>query len=157
MPRRKTSRGQEDHGPTYLVKPVVEVASELDDRIKMGQELQRMLSPSGAGQLLLGGQLDEAKSKYRMWQSYNVTYLERAFSTNEIANDYSGAGMPVIGTLYTSDVTVWRELGRDVHRDVRYLISLFERLKLYEASEPRIQAPAQMTQRAHLLRRGPDR
>jgi len=131
MPRRRSSTndGEDEPRQTYLAKPLDQVSSELADRIAKGNQLKQSVSPTI---VIIADELDTLAAQIRNWGAYNRTYLERAFTTSEIADDYAGVGAPLIA--FGGHVTLserLRDLLMDLQRDIDYLVGLQDRLSLY--------------------------
>jgi hypothetical protein len=129
MARRRPSRSgpSEEDRPTYLAKPFEEVAAVLDDRIAKGRELAQF-DLIGIPQR---GFVDELKAKFWSWHNYNATYLERAFTTKELHDNYEGGAFAFAVSGRETDLDRLRALGRDLRRDIDHLVGLRERLDLY--------------------------
>lgn len=130
MPRKSSKRASaDDERPTYLAKPIADVAAALDERISKGRELQSQLQQNV---LSVPGRLQELKETHRIWDSYNATYLERAFTTKELLDEYTWwPGIAFGGP--ESDADRLADLQDDLQRDLAILGRLRERLSLYEA------------------------
>src|SRR6266849_10107513 len=138
MPRRrKIDDSGDDDRPTYLAKPLVDVAAALDERIAKGRELLGQFDVHVFPQ---PGRVDELNSQFWAWHNYNKTYLERAFTTKELHDWYEGVVFRVVGG-HDTDLDRLRELARDLQRDISKLVDLRERLPLYESAEPQPRHP----------------
>ncbi len=137
MPRKSTKSGPtDDDRPTYLAKPMADVAAVLDDRITKGRDLQSQLQLEV---LSVPGRMQELKEAHRSWDSYNATYLERAFTTKELFSNYTWwPGIAFGGPI--SDADRLQDLRQDLERDLGILTRLRDELSLYEP--PDEQAPA---------------
>jgi uncharacterized protein (TIGR02391 family) len=113
---------------TYLAKPIAEVSADIEKQIGQGRELQLFL----VSMVLMPSQFVEFASKFRTWRDYNQTYLERAFTTDEISTGYHNTGL--IGLLpYRASVALQLKQQTDsLQSNLNFLISLKERLSLYE-------------------------
>jgi uncharacterized protein (TIGR02391 family) len=131
MPRRRSSTnyGEDESRQTYLEKPLDDVSTELADRIGKGNQLKQSVSPTI---VIMAGELDKLAAQIRNWGAYNRTYLERAFTTSEIADEYTGTGVPLIafGGRVTPNERL-RALLDDLQGDIDYLVGLQDRLSLY--------------------------
>ncbi len=133
MARRKTTRGGStyDEGPTYLAKPFAEVAAVLDVQIAKGREL---LGQFDVHLFPQPGRVEDLSANYWSWHNYNATYLERAFTTKELHDNFEGVLFAVVSGRET-DLDRLRELAQDLQRDINHLVGLRERLPLYEPPE----------------------
>jgi len=127
--RSSTNHGEDESRQTYLSKPLDQVSAELTDRIANGNQLKQSASPTI---VIIAGEVDKLAAQIRNWGAYNRTYLERAFTTSEIADEYAGVGVPLIafGGRVTPSERL-RNLLDDLQRDIDYLIGLQDRLSLY--------------------------
>lgn len=130
MPKRSRSGSADDEGPTYLAPELTAavVAAALDDRIANGRELLAQIDihvyPGP-------GRADEARASYRAWHNYNATYLEKAFTTRELRQEYEGIFWAAVGGP-ESDLDRIRDTAHDLQRDVNKLVDIEARLPLYE-------------------------
>ncbi len=131
MPRRKASNDSADDRPTYLARPFAEVAGVLDEQIAKGRELLGQIDIHVFPQ---PGRLEDLSANYWSWHNYNATYLERAFTTKELHDDFEGVVFGIVSGRET-DLDRLRELARDLQRDINHLVGLRDRLPLYEPPE----------------------
>jgi hypothetical protein len=93
------------------------------------------------------------RDTYYTWHDYNITFLERSFSTSGPADDYKEwIGIASGGRDLREKV---EDLHEDIRMYVRRLVSLKERLELYDevAQVPESQASGNTGQRSRRLRR----
>jgi hypothetical protein len=113
----------------YLIKPFDNVARDLENRIRRGRELSAQLDHSV---LPLPERLNELGAKYWDWCDDNATYLERAFSTNELHQRYTDVRPAEIGGS-SAYADLLRDLALNLMRDISFLVSLSDRLRAYVA------------------------
>jgi hypothetical protein len=128
--RTRRSGSADDERPTYLAKPFSEVAGALDDQIAKGRDLLADLNL----RFLAPGEADALSAKYWSWHNYSATYLERAFTTKELHDNFEGVAFGAVGGRYT-DLDRLRDLAHDLQRDINHLVGLRDRLPLYEPPE----------------------
>jgi hypothetical protein len=133
VPKRSRSGSADDEGPTYLAKPFAEVAGVLDVQIAKGRDLFAQFDVMVFPQ---PGHLNDLSAKYRSWHNYNATYLERAFTTKELHDDFEGGVAFAIVSGRETALDRLRDLANDLQRDINHLAALRDRLTLYEPPEP---------------------
>lgn len=102
-----------------------EAREKLDERIGLGRGL--LLA---AERIMSEGELAGARRDFYTWHEYNVTMLQRLFTTPKPAEEYRGRGW---GGVASPDLTVMRDQHcRNVDRRIRQLESLVEQLDLYD-------------------------
>jgi hypothetical protein len=131
VPKRNRSGSVDDGRPTYLAKPLAEVAGVLDDQIAKGRELLGQFDIHVFPQ---PAHLEDLSARYWSWHNYNATYLERAFTTKELHDNFEGVFFGVGGGRET-DLDRLRERAHDLQRDINHLAGLRDRLPLYEPPE----------------------
>jgi hypothetical protein len=104
----------------------------LDDQIGKGRQLLGQIDIHVFPQ---ADHLQDVSARYRSWHKYNATYLERAFTTRELHDNFEGVVFGYIGGP-DSDLDRLREVARDLQRDIDHLAALRERLSLYEPDQP---------------------
>ena len=124
MARQKSS-SQSPPAP-YLKVARAELDRQLQARIREGRYLLERPEPSNYTQ----DGLKAARDDYYTWHDYNVTLLERSFSTSTPADDYK-EWIGIAGGTHDLREQV-EEFHEDVRRYVRRLVSLKERLELYD-------------------------
>jgi hypothetical protein len=137
--RSRTTDSQDNDRPTYLAKPLAEVAAVLDDRIAKGRQLHGQFDVMVFPQ---PGRADDLSAQFSAWRNFNKTYLERAFTTKELHDWYEGAVYFAVGGGRQSDLDRLRELVHDLQRDINKLVDLRERLQLYEPPETQAAPPS---------------
>jgi CAP12/Pycsar effector protein, TIR domain len=110
-----------------------ELDRRLEERIDHGQGL--LDRPIASDE-----DLKTARDDYYTWHDYNTVLIQRSFSTSEPANEYKD--WIGFGSGSTSLPAQIKEFHEDVGRYLRRLVSLKERLELYEeiAGAPRQEA-----------------
>jgi hypothetical protein len=137
--------------PPVLVVPLPQIEQELDQQIDLGREILRQAPfdlrpdwhPSRRERMQLEHDLYNRVFAYAQgevldWERYNVEFLRRCFSTNEIADQYnsirtiSGGGDP----YRMSDA-----LRRDIQTQLQKLESLRTRVHEYAPAPPAAPTP----------------
>jgi len=93
------------------------------------------------GNKLLGSEIhneyefDDLRSKYRRWKDYSKELLKTLFNTEELASELSrsGGGLLILNQIPLAVET--RNLKNDIRRDVERLVSIHERLELFQVVE----------------------
>jgi hypothetical protein len=141
--RRKGHRSgsADDEGPTYLASHFAsaEVAGVLEAQIAKGRDLLVQINVNAFPQ---PGRADDLTAQFRAWHNYNATYLERAFTTKELRDEYEGVMAFSFGSRQ-GDLERMRWLAHELQRDVNKLLDIHGRLPLFEApQQQREPAPA---------------
>jgi predicted nucleotide-binding protein len=117
-----------------LLVPRAEFEQQLTERIDLGKAL---LDVEITARVIY----DEVRGDYRLWDEYNTTLIERAFTTSEEADTYKWWGVAV----GTDDLHQRiKHLTDDIEEKVRRLRSLRERLGLF-TQVPTLAAPNKPT------------
>lgn len=133
MPRRRSGSDDDDaERRTYLAKSKETVDADLEGQIAKGRDLLAQLD---VHVFLQPGRVDELGAEFRAWHNYARAYLERAFTTKEISEEFEPA--VVIGFLgrRQTDLERLRDLADDLKRDINKLADIKARLALYEPVE----------------------
>jgi predicted nucleotide-binding protein len=113
-----------DSGPAYLTVPREAFEAELSERIGLGRDLlERVQAISSADEY------EAARSDFYTWDEYNRDLLRRRLTTTEIADDYALWGVAVAVDTFQERVN---ELHRDVQNKIRRLVSVAERVRLFD-------------------------
>lgn len=138
MPRRPRPNSDTNER-TYLALPLEDVTAALNDRIAKGNNLQASV-PDNV--ILVEHQLNDFSSRVRTWSDWNVTYLERAFTTTKIMDDYSQR-VPIVFIGPETLAERKRDIKTDLQISINFLVSLVERLPLFvrPPDAPALQAP----------------
>jgi predicted nucleotide-binding protein len=118
MPARRPQPTKER---AKLVAPRDEFEQQLSDRIELGKGLlgNEIQTPTA---------YEEARNQYRVWDEYNATLIESAFTTSEEADTYKYWGI----AFGTDDL--WQKIAyliEDIKERIRRLESLKGRLGLF--------------------------
>jgi hypothetical protein len=100
------------------------MTSELNERIEKGSEIRDRRLSSDAD-------LNDARADFYTWDDYNTELLKQRFTTSEIADDYSHL-LPYVGGGPLTAADKIRELQGDIDRKLRKLMSIGERLPLFQ-------------------------
>jgi predicted nucleotide-binding protein len=119
--------------PVALAQDIARAKEALSERMKLGKELaDRPVSH--------GGDAERAKADIDNWTAYNLTLLERMFTTDEIAREYGWTGhglMIPIRSGPPSVVEQYNSARQLLTARMQYLESLLGRIDLYApASSP---------------------
>jgi hypothetical protein len=119
---------------TYLARDRAQVDTELADRVDKGKQL---LGADGSGPVFYGAdaevRFEVFEGDVRNWRRYNSTYLERAFTTREVAQGYGYMTLiPMMLSVGGIPQDRLAQIVKDVRNEIRFLDSLRERLPLYE-------------------------
>ncbi len=108
--------------PVNLTVLRSEAEEKLQTRIAIGTELL-------STQITSEAQLDEERAKYFTWSDYNIELLSRLFTSDTIANEYSGLAVGAWAgpTSLETEIENHRE---DINSKIRRLNSIKERLEL---------------------------
>jgi predicted nucleotide-binding protein len=107
-----------------LLVPRAEFEQQLAERIDLGEAL---LDVEITARVIY----DEVRGDYRLWDEYNVTLIESAFTTSEEADTYKWWPGIAVGTDDLHEQI--KELTEDIEERVRRLKSLKGRLGLFAA------------------------
>jgi predicted nucleotide-binding protein len=149
MPAARKSQPLKER-PQLLV-PRAEFEQQLTERIDLGEAL---LDVEITARVIY----DEVRGDYRLWDEYNVTLIESAFTTSEEADTYKWWPGIAVGTDDLQEQI--KELTEDIEERVRRLKSFRGRLALF-AEASTVAAPSRPTkpgptQRAIFLVHGRD-
>lgn len=122
----KGSRQVERVGPALLAKPREEARGQLLGRAEQAQTITAEVTRSVSG-------LDEARSTFERWNSYNEELIRRMFTTEEYFLSYRSSfsvssstfGQPNLGQS-------WKRFEQNLERKVNFLSALAERLDLID-------------------------
>lgn len=127
---RKTSNPPPPEKPTMLLVSHQDAQAKLKDRIQKGQELL-------ACQVNSFDDLGVARNNYYKWRAYNEELLKQIFSTDRLAQEYSGSvGIAIIGGRSPTLREEIQELHQDINENIHRLESIGERLDLFPGPEP---------------------
>jgi hypothetical protein len=89
-----------------LLMPVAEATQKMNERITKGKELR---------EIAIGNEhaLERVRKEYYKWSDYNRELMRRMFTSEEIADEYSGFGFAV----GRSRMTFYEEI-EDFHSDI---------------------------------------
>lgn len=107
-----------------LTQPRESVAGELDERIRLGEQLLGANVPTLEV-------LEDLRERFYTWHDVNRELLRRRFTTDAVVNEYTQAVPSVISMDPTPAERV-ADFREDVRRDLRRLRSIRERLDLYD-------------------------
>ncbi len=129
MVRRKTSSsGRSEPQNAYLTKPLADVAAALEGQIVKGGELLDQIDVH----VFPGpGRADDVRGDFWAWHNYNATYLEKAFTTRDLRQEYEGP-MIAVGMGRQTDLELIREYVDQLRQDIGKLRDIKARLPLYE-------------------------
>lgn len=122
MAEKKPKSAAATASPELLVQ-VQDAENQLRERVTKGRQL--IARPPGDEP-----SLEQAKQQFLTWDEYNDTLLEKIFSNNSIAQEYSFFGIGFVGGRQQFYERV-EEFVDDVSQKVRRLESIIERLPLY--------------------------
>lgn len=137
MARKTTPK--EPQAPAELLVSREEAKAKLEDRIQKGQELKQ-------AQITSGNALESARNEYSKWNSFNDELLNRIFSTDQFAKEYSWWGGVFVGRDEPSLGEKIAELHKDIDEKIHRLDSIVERLQLVPVS--RAAEPPQVSERS---------
>lgn len=124
MATRKKTAITEPKQPAELLISRDEAKSKLQDRIQKGLEIKQV-------QITSRDSLEAARNDYRKWNSFNTELLKRMFTTEELADEYSGwFGGVFVSTREPSLGEKIADLYKDIDQKVHRLDSIIERLEL---------------------------
>jgi hypothetical protein len=113
--------------PVCLAQDVERAKEAFTDRVRLGQEL--------AGRHVAhGGEIERAKADIEGWSAYNLTLLERMFTTDEIAREYDWAGHSGSVAIRLGPPTAVDEFNsarQSLTGKLQYLEGLLGRIHLY--------------------------
>jgi len=91
-----------------------------------------------------------AEPEFDRWNQYNLDFLERLFTDASIADEYRSAGMPstIVVSRGEGPGERARRLADRVDARVNYLVSLRERLELFEEPAQAVATPAVVSRSA---------
>lgn len=124
MATRKKNTTSEPKLPTELLIPQDDAKSKLQERIQKGLAIKQAKINSREA-------LDETKSEYSKWNSFNTELLKRIFSTDELAEEYSRwirTGVIAMRELSLGEkiADLYKNIDQKIHR----IDSIIERLEL---------------------------
>ena len=108
--------------PLKLLMPVIEATQKINERISKGKELREI--PIGNEHAL-----ERARKEYYKWSDYNHELMRRMFTSEEIADEFSGFGFAV----GRSEMTFREEIenfGSLIDTKIYRLESIRDRLEL---------------------------
>ncbi|TDV88011.1 putative nucleotide-binding protein [Halomonas alkaliantarctica] len=151
MATRKKSTLPQKREPVLLAVMQADADAKLEDRIVKGTELKSSLSSSQQT-------YEEVKSEFRIWDDYNEELLKRIFTTDDIADEYSGwAGVAIMsfggGPSRSEQI---RDLNDDIEKKLQRLSSIKQRLELIPqapSAQTSISAESDATQRESLSKK----
>jgi predicted nucleotide-binding protein len=125
--------------PAELLISREDAKTKLEDRIRKGRELKQV-------QITSDSAFESAKNEYNKWNSFNVELLNRIFSSDKFAKEYSRWG-GAVSISYTEsslgeEIT---DLYKDIDEKLHRLDSIIERLELIPVSA--VAAPAQISEK----------
>jgi len=128
----------EPKAPAELLISRDDARAKLEDRIQKGRELRQ-------AQIVSSDALELAKSEYNKWNSFNVELLNRIFTNDQFAKEYSWWG--AVGISYNEpslreEIT---DLYKDIDEKLHRLDSIIERLELIPISVAA--APSQLSEK----------
>ncbi|MCP4603623.1 MAG: nucleotide-binding protein [Proteobacteria bacterium] len=106
-----------------------DVAAKLAERIQLGQEIRETEVRSNE-------QFDDLESRRKKWSAYNLEYLQRAFDSTVIADEYgklSSWGALYFNATFNQEISSYRD---GVQNHITYLEALLERLELIPELNP---------------------
>jgi predicted nucleotide-binding protein len=112
--------------------------TKLEDRIRKGRELRQV-------QITSDSAFESAKNEYNKWNSFNVELLNRIFSSEQFAKEYSKWGAYGISYSESSLGEEITDLYKDIDERLHRLDSIIERLELIPVSA--VAAPAQISEK----------
>jgi hypothetical protein len=126
--------------PAELLISREDAKTKLEDRIRKGRELKQV-------QITSDSAFESAKNEYNKWNSFNVELLNRIFSSDKFAKEYSRWGGGAVSISYTEsslgeEIT---DLYKDIDENLHRLDSIIERLELIPVSA--VAAPAQISEK----------
>jgi predicted nucleotide-binding protein len=114
-------------GPLALTRLRADVAPQLQDRIKLGKEIQE------SSRLTVGSipkrDLPTYKRDAIKWSEFNVTLLETVFTNNTVASEYKRAAFGM--SINAGDTGTAKLFAEGVDQQIQKLESVLERLDLY--------------------------
>jgi predicted nucleotide-binding protein len=131
----KRSSPKEPEAPVELLVSRQEAKAKLEDRIQKGRDLRQL-------QITSGSALESAKNEYSKWSSFNVELLNRIFSSDKFAKEYSWWGAVVMGYHEPSLGEKIAELHKDIDEKIHRLDSIIARLELIPVNSSAPAAPA---------------
>ncbi len=129
---------KEPQAPAELLISREDARTKLEDRIRKGRELRQV-------QIASGSAFESAKNEYNKWNSFNVELLNRIFSSDQFAEEYSRWGAVTISYSEPSLGEEITNLYKDIDEKLHRLDSIIERLELIPVSA--VAAPAQISER----------
>lgn len=129
----------ESQVPAELLISREDAKTKLEDRIRKGRELTQV-------QITSDSAFESAKNEYNKWNSFNVELLNRIFSSDKFAKEYSRWG-GAVSISYTEsslreEIT---DLYKDIDEKLHRLDSIIERLELIPVSA--VATPAQISEK----------
>jgi len=131
--------------PTKLILPRAEFKSILEERIKLGRNIQKK-------EIKYEKELIDAKTEFHNWDDYNSEFLKQSFNneTNEYKGRYDNCTMFVgfVGFRNTSETPreKLKNFKEEVDKKIDYLDKLLAKADLLKSeSESPIAAPADTT------------
>jgi predicted nucleotide-binding protein len=137
--------------PATLTQTVDQAKAALTDRIRIGHGLLEH-------QIKHGGDMEIAKANFQKWTDYNVSMLERMFTTEQIAREYEWSGSGSVTMVFgeRSPADDFNYKLDAIKAEIQNLDSLLDRIELYASSPPSAQARARPA-RAALSAASPSR
>src|SRR6266702_4532824 len=135
----KKTTPKEPQAPAKLMVLREDAKAKLEDRIQKGRELKQ-------AQITSGNALEAARNEYSKWNSFNVELLNRIFSSDQFANEYSWWGGVFVGRDEPSLGQKIAELHKDIDEKIHRLDSIVERLELIPVS--RVAEPPRASERS---------
>lgn len=128
----------EPQAPAELLVSREDARTKLEDRIRKIRELRQV-------QITSDSAFESAKNEYNKWNSFNVELLNRIFSSDQFAKEYSRWGAVAISYNEPSLGEEITDLYKDIDEKLHRLDSIIERLELIPVSS--VAAPAQISER----------
>jgi hypothetical protein len=128
MAQRRITQPPQDNTPDYLVKPKAQFESELDARIKLGEDMINR-------QIATQQDYSSCYQEYTFWNDYNEELLGRAFNKkeNQYYKDYTYApsmfmGISTIGGGNSRPLSI-QEIAAKLRGDVSKYLERLKKIK----------------------------
>ncbi len=128
MATRNKSTSTEPKQPVALLMLRDVAKSKLQDRMQKGLEIKKTLIYSR-------NDLEMARNEYSKWNSFNIEMLKRMFTTEELADEFSGWSAAIFVSMRESSLDEQiSELFKDIDNKVHTLDSIIDRLELIQVN-----------------------
>lgn len=122
---RKRATTSETKVPVELSVPRDEAKSRLQERIKKGLEIKKILPNSSEA-------FETAQKEYSKWDDFNIELLKRLFTTDELAGEYSSSLGRMVFSYFEEPSLEEKmdDLHKDIDNKIHRIDSIIERLEL---------------------------